>query len=160
MGLSKSAKGLGVQELAAQKQQQKRQQKQKQQQTTQNSSKTAQAAAKNGKRYKHFGKSKAARVGVQRTATGAAKRPEGGGPTPRKSEGQDGLGPPTGGAQKGGLLKGRERAQSQKEGRGLRRVAPRKVGGRKIRAFFSLLPPEMSLFVLSLGVFSWNLGGV
>ena len=30
------------------------------------------------------------------------------------------------------------------------------VGGAKFRAFFFSLPPEMSFFLLSLGVFSWN----
>ena len=32
-------------------------------------------------------------------------------------------------------------------------------GGLKFRAFFAL-PPEISFFLLSLGVFSWNFGGV
>ena len=43
-----------------------------------------------------------------------------------------------------------------------RRVGPRRVGGLKIDALFSLsrLPFRRALFALSLGVFSWNFGGV
>ena len=37
---------------------------------------------------------------------------------------------------------------------------PRRGGRGKISSFFFFLPPEISLFMLSLGVFSWNFGGV
>ena len=40
------------------------------------------------------------------------------------------------------------------------RVEPRRVGGPKFRAFFSLLPATIFLSSFSLGVLSWNVGGV
>ena len=41
-----------------------------------------------------------------------------------------------------------------------RRVEPRRAGGPKFRAFFSLSRRKIRSFLLSLGVFSWNFGGV
>ena len=64
--------------------------------------------------------------------------PEGWRPKPRKS-GAPRVEAPKGGAQKGGAQKG---------------------GGPKISRVFSLLPPQFSFFFLSLGVLSWNFGGV
>ena len=43
---------------------------------------------------------------------------------------------------------------------GLRTIGTPKGGGPKFRAFFFRLQSEISLFLLSLGVFSWNSGGV
>ena len=71
--------------------------------------------------------------------------PEGGGP---KSGGPEGVG-----------------ARTQKkwgpEGWGARRVGPRRVGGaQNFALFFSLSHRKIRSFLLSLWVFSWNLGGV
>ena len=63
----------------------------------------------------------------------------------RRGGGPEGVGGPKGwGARRGG---------------GPKVVGARRVGGPKFRAFFSL-PPEISFFLPSLGVFSWNFGGV
>ena len=43
---------------------------------------------------------------------------------------------------------------------GPRRVGPRRVGGPKISLFFFPLPPPFRSFCVSLGVFSWKIGGV
>ena len=44
---------------------------------------------------------------------------------------------------------------------GLQGLGPGRVGGPKFRAFFFFsLPTEISFFLLSLGVFSWNFGSV
>ena len=69
--------------------------------------------------------------------------PKGGGPKPRKSGAPKG-GAPKGGAPKGGAPKG---------------GAP-KGGGPKISRFFFPPPPQFSFYFLSLGVLSWNFGGV
>ena len=45
-------------------------------------------------------------------------------------------------------------------GRWARRWVGPKGGGPKISRFFISLPQEISFFFLSLGVFSWNFGGV
>ena len=78
---------------------------------------------------------------------------EGWGAQPRKSGAPKGA--PKGGGSKGGVRKG---AEPRKNG------APKgggpKGGGPKISRFFCSLPPEISFFLLSLGVFSWNFGGV
>ena len=66
--------------------------------------------------------------------------PEGWGAEPRKS------GPRKGGAPKGG--------GAPKSG------GPRRVGGPKFRAFLFPFPPPFRSFCVSLGVFSWNFGGV
>ena len=72
------------------------------------------------------------------------------------------------GAQKGGGPEG-VKAQTQKKwggakGGGAWRAGPerprRGEGGGKISSSFFFLPPEIWLFMLSLGVFSWNFGGV
>ena len=51
---------------------------------------------------------------------------------------------------------GRERERRRV---GARTVGPRRGGGQHFALFFPL-PPPFSLFFLSLGVFSWNFGGV
>ena len=71
--------------------------------------------------------------------------PEGWGPKPRKS------GAPKGGAPKGG---------GPNPEKVLGRVEPRRAGGPKFRAFFSLSHRKIRSFLSSLGVFSWNFGGV
>ena len=71
--------------------------------------------------------------------------PKGGAPNPEKWC-PEGWGPKlrTGGAPKGGAPK----------------CGVRRVGGPKFSAFFSLSRPHFRSFSLSLGVFSWNFGGV
>ena len=65
------------------------------------------------------------------------------------------MGPRKGGAQKGGASKG----GAPKCG-GSERWGPRRVGGAKISRFFFPFPPPFRCFCVSLGVFSWNFGGV
>ena len=80
------------------------------------------------------GKGGGSTVGGPEAAARAPAKSKAGGPNPEKVRAQKD-GAPKGGAQKG--------------------------GGPKFRAFFfSLLPLEISLSVLSLGVFWWNIGGV
>ena len=59
--------------------------------------------------------------------------------------GPEGWGPERVGPRKGGAPKG---------------VGPRKGGGPKISRFFFPFPPPFRCFCVSLGVFSWNFGGV
>ena len=95
---------------------------------------------------KHFGRSKAARVGFstvgdpKAVAKAAAKRPERatGGQTQQKLR-----------ASRVGVPEG---WRSQME------WGSRRVGVQHFSRFF--LPSNITLFVLSLGVFSWNFGGV
>ena len=51
------------------------------------------------------------------------------------------------------------KSKKNKHPSGPRRVGPRRVRGPKFRAFFPLPPPFRS-FCVSLGVFSWNFGGL
>ena len=62
----------------------------------------------------------------------------------RRGGGPEGWGPGGVGARRGGGPKG----------------GGRRGGGPKISRFFCSLPPEISFFLLSLGVFSLNFGGV
>ena len=73
--------------------------------------------------------------------------PEGGAPTQKKWEPQ-GWGPKVGARRVGPRRVGP------------RRVGVRRVGGPKFRAFFSLSRRKIRSFFPSLGVFSWNFGGV
>ena len=105
--------------------------------------------------------------------------PKGGGPNPEKGWGQEGWGAERVGARRVGAE--RVGARTQKKGGGPKGGGP-KGGGPKFRAFFFLLPLPFSfffslsgdvllsfclspdvfscLFFLSLGIFSWNFGGV
>ena len=88
------------------------------------------------------------------------------GPNPGAPKG----GAPKGGAPKGGGPEGWGPEGWGPEGVGARRVGgpkgggpkvgARRVGGPKFRAFFSLSRRKIRSFLPSLGVFSWNFGGV
>ena len=87
----------------------------------------------------------------------------GGGPKPRKSGAPKG-GAPKGGAPKGAAPKGRDQKGRDQKGWGPKGWGPEggapKGGGPKISRFFFPFPPPFRCFCVSLGVFSWNFGGV
>ena len=53
-----------------------------------------------------------------------------------------------------GVCRPKGGAQTQKKS------GPEAWGAQNFALFFSVSPPPVSLFLLSLGVFSWNFGGV